>query len=142
MDIDLVMTPRRLIVPATERDAERLKIVKPGDLLPVNIRKVRNGDHHRKFMALVAFVADNHPVYSTVEDVLRVLKFYTGHFDETVTATGRIVYEMRSISWREMDEGEFREWSARARDEIFNRMFPDLPRERIDREIDEWLKWT
>ena len=136
------MTPRRVIVPATERDAERLKVFKPGDLLPVSVRKPRNGDHHRKFMALVAFVAHHHPKYDDVESVLRLLKYWTHHFDETVTPGGKIVYEMRSISWREMDEGEFREWSGKAREVVFTRLFPDIPRERIEDELDEWLRWN
>lgn len=142
MNLDLVLTPRRVIVPATEADAERLRIFKPGDLLPVSVRKPRNGDHHRKFMALVAFVAHHHPQYEHVDDVLRLLKYWTHHFDELVLPNGQIIYEMRSISWREMDEGEFREWSAKAREFIFNRMFPELPRERIEQEIDEWLAWA
>lgn len=136
------MTARRQIIPATPRDHELLKTVKPNDLLPVDIRYARNGDHWRKFMALVAFVAHHHPQYNDTESVLRLLKYWTHHFDETVTQDGAIVYEMRSVSWRLMDEGEFREWSARAREFIFDRLFPDLPRERIEREIDEWLAWT
>ncbi len=142
MRIDLRMNERRYIVPATLEDAERLKRVRPGDLLPVTIRQPRNGDHHRKFMALVGFVADNHPLYSSNDDVLRVLKYRTHHFNETVTRSGRIIYEMRSIAWDAMDEGEFVEWSTKARAVLFDELWPEMPRSKIEQEMAEWEKWT
>lgn len=142
MRIDLRMNERRYIVPATLEDAEKLKRVRAGDLMPVTIRQARNGDHHRKFMALVAFVADNHPDYNAVDDVLRILKYRTHHFDETVTRGGRIVYEMKSIAWDAMDEGDFVIWSAKARAVIFDELWPQMPRELIEREMAEWERWS
>jgi hypothetical protein len=144
MIIDLVMTPSRAIVAATPDDAERLKSVRPGDLLPVDIRKVRDGDHHRRFMALVQFVADNHPHYERTEDVVRYLKYATHHVHETITAHGEILYELRSISWRSMDEGEFIEWSAKARAIVYDELLPqftDDDKRRLSAEIDKWLAW-
>ena len=110
--------------------------------MPVDIRKARNGDLHRKFMALVSFVADNHPRLHTRDQVLRELKYRTHHFDEYVTRAGTILYEMRSISWREMDDVEFAEWVGRAREIVFAELFPDLPAQVVDDEIASWLAWT
>jgi hypothetical protein len=142
MKLDLLMTRRREIVAATPRDLELLLHVKHGDLLPVDINKIRNGAHHRKFMALVHFVAANHPQYHSVDQVIRLLKYRTGHFDETVTKHGHVIYEMRSISWRELDEGEFSEWAKRAREVVFTELFPDLPSGTVDAEMHEWMAWT
>lgn len=142
MQLDLVMTPRRVIVPATERDAERLRVFQPGDLLPVSVRKPRNGDHWRKFMALCAFVADNHPQFSDVDGVVSFLKYATKHYTPLICPGGEVIPLLKSISFDAMDEGEFREWSAQAKRVIFNDLFPKINRKRVLREINEWLEWA
>lgn len=146
MNIDLVMTPRRHIVPATEQDKDKLRIIRAGDLLPCVLSKSpRNGDHHRKFMALAQFVAENHPRYQTIEDVLVQLKVRTGHAKTLFTDAGRVFYELRSISWREMDEAEFVQWSEKAKRVVFDELFPQFTNadeERVDGQIREWLAWT
>lgn len=142
MRIDLVLGPNGRIGPATHADAELLCHVRVGDLLPVDIRKPRNGGLHRKFMALVQFVADNHPAIHTPEQCLRELKYRTGHFTEYVTSRGAIIYEMKSISWRDMDEVEFAAWVGKAREVVFSQFFPDIPPGRIEAELNEWIAWT
>jgi len=113
--------------------------------LPVEIKYPRNGDHHRKFMALCSFVADNHPRYQTIDDVLVQLKIRTGHCKTLFTDVGRVFYELRSVSWRSMDEAEFTEWSERAKRVVFDELFPEFTRadeERVDGAIREWLAWV
>jgi hypothetical protein len=145
MKLALVMTPRRSIVAATDEDFERLLLVHPGDVLPVELRKVRNGAHWRKFMALAAFVAENHPQFTSTAEVLDFLKYETKHFDVLITPSGSVLPRLKSIAFDAMDEAEFSRWSARARAIVFEELFPMLDgngRERIEREVDEWLKWT
>lgn len=142
MRIDLVMTPRRAIVPATEDDVELLRLVKPGDLLPVDVRKARNGAHHRKLRALISFVADNHPKLQARADVERYLKYRTGHCREFVTNGGKIMWEPLSTSYRDMDELAFSQWSKAAREVIYTELFPAMNRADIERQIEEWLAWT
>jgi hypothetical protein len=142
MRLDLVLTPRRAIVAATEDDAELIKLLRPGDLLPVDIKKARNGAHHRKLRALIAFVADNHPQLSTRADVERYLKFRTGHCAEFVTASGKVLLEMKSTSYRDMDELAFSAWSKAAREVVFSELFPQMNRRDIERQIEEWLSWN
>lgn len=146
MKLALVVTPSRHIVPASHEDRVKVRALRPGDVLPVRITKPRNGDHHRKFMALVAFVAAHHPTYRSVEDVKTELKLRTGHYDHYVRrATGEIVYIPKSIAFDEMDEGDFAVWSAEAREVIFAQMLPEFTardRERLAQEIESWHAWT
>lgn len=146
MNLLLVVTPSRHVVPATPQDREKLRAFKPGDVLPVRIKKPRNGDHHRKFMALVSFVAAHHPTYRDRESLLIELKMRTGHYDHYVRrASGEVVYIPKSIAFDEMDEGDFIEWSARAREILYEHFlaeFTDADKKRLSTEIDGWLSWT
>ncbi len=106
MRIDLVKK-RYAIAPATPGDEEALRKVKVGDLLPVVIRKPRNGLHHRKFWAMVEVIAENHHRLRTREAVETELKLLCGHYREHVTRDGEIVFVPRSIRYDEMDQVEF-----------------------------------
>lgn len=147
MKLALVVTPSRHIVPASPHDRAKVRALHPGDVLPVHIAKPRNGDHHRKFCALVSFVAEHHPKYrGDFRAVLTELKMATGHYDHYVRrSSGEVVYIPRSIAFEEMDEGDFVEWSARAREVIFERMLPEFTardRARLHEEIEGWLAWN
>jgi hypothetical protein len=108
--------------------------------------KPRNGDHHRKFMALVAFVAEHHPTYRDVGDVMVELKLRTGHYDHYVRrATGEVVFLPKSIAFDEMDEADFIVWSGKAKQVIFDKMLPEFTerdRARLGEEIDAWCAWA
>jgi hypothetical protein len=148
----LVKTRSGHLVPATEQDKLKLRALRPGDMLPVRIRKARNGDHHRKFMALVTFVADHHPSFDgvhpevAIERLLDKLKMATGLYTHYILPeTGEVVFRPGSISFDEMDEGDFVVWSAKAREEIFTKYLPEFSerdKARLAAEIDGWLRWT
>lgn len=142
----LVLTKSRHVVPATDEDREKLRAFKPGDVLPCKFTKPRNGDHHRKFMALVSFVAAHSPTYRDRAVLLVELKMRTGHFDLYVRrATGEVVYIPKSIAYDEMDEGDFIVWSAKARELLLSEFlaeFTDADKRRLHAEIDGWLAWT
>lgn len=145
MKLDLLITKRRTIIPATPEDAERLRAIPSDMLLPVQVKLVRNGAHWRKFMALVAIVAENHPKFAHVDDVIRELKLRTGLAKEYITLEGRVIYELGSISHEAMDEGEFREWSIKARQIIKDEYFPTMEAQALDdetrRRLAEWERW-
>lgn len=146
MKLDLVVSPGRRFVPATDEDREKARALRPGDILPVRIRKPRNGDHHRKFRALVAFVADHHPKYRSQADVMVELKLRTGHYREFIRReTGEMIYVPLSTAFDEMDEGEFVLWSGKAKEVIFDHMLPGFTardKRRLEGEIEAWQRWT
>jgi hypothetical protein len=142
MKLDLLITQRRHIIPATPEDAEKLRSLPSQTIFPVVVNRPRNGDHHRFFMAVVALVAENHPSYDSTETLLRELKYRTHHFDEYVTRGGAVIYEMRSISYSEMDEGDFTIWSNKALDVLFGEIWPEVDQETVKgearRQMAEW----
>lgn len=148
MKLYLVMSPGRRLVPASDEDRAKLRAFRPGDMLPVRVTKPRNGDHTRKFFALLRFVAEHHPRMRSTESLLIELKMLTGHYDHYIRQdTGEVVYMPKSISFDEMDEGDFIVWSAQARELIFSRFIPELTstkrdRARFEHEIEQWLAWN
>lgn len=145
MKIYFVLTKSRHVVPASDDDRAKLRTMKPGDMIPCRITKPRNGDHHRKFMALVQFVAEHHPKFRSVESLLIELKMRTGHYDHFVRRDGDVVYIPRSIDFEAMDEGDFAVWSAKAREILFAQFLPEFTardRMRLAQEIDGWVRWT
>lgn len=142
MRLDLVLTPKRRIAPATSRDEERLRIFRPGDLLPVRVTKPRNGGNHRRFFALLQFIADNHPRYNTVDAALLELKVRAHHYDEYITRDGEIVFVPRSIAYDEVDEAEFREFFDRCIDVAASDLLDGVPAKRLNRYIDGVVAFT
>lgn len=138
----------RHIVPASDEDRAKLRAFKPGDALLVKMGKPRNADHHRKFMALVAFVAEHHPTfrrYRTSKPLLHFLKMETGHYDEYVREDGEIIRIPKSIAFDEMDEADFIVWSEQARRILLDDLLPGFTqrdKQRLEREIEGWHVWT
>lgn len=143
MRLDLVVAPRRRIIPATERDIERLRSFRVGDLLPVQTHgKPRNGGNHRRFFAMVRIIAQNHPRLRNEEDVLLELKIRAGHYREYITSDGEIVFNPKSISYEDLDEIEFREFFDKAITVATDELLPDLPPKRLNAYIDELVAFA
>ena len=74
------------------------------------------------------------------------VKIRTGHYREFIRAgTGEVVFVPLSTSFDDMDEGEFIEWSGRAKRVIFDellREFKPADLRRLDAEIERWTAWT
>lgn len=120
-------------------------------MVPVELRKARDGTHHRRFMMLVSFVVDHHPAFDGMHPsaattlLLDKLKMATGHYRHHILDTGEIIYQPLSISFDAMDEGEFAVWSAKAREVIHAKYlaeFTPWDKVRLAREIDSWLAWV
>lgn len=145
MKLNLVVSPGRRFVPATDEDRDKARALPVGSLLPVSIRVPRNYKHHCKFRALVTFVADYHSKYRSTEDVMLELKLRTGHYKEYIRAsTGEVVFIPLPTNFDEMDEGDFIAWSAKAKKVILEQLLPDFSerqKKRLDREIEEWSEW-
>ena len=122
--IDLRMNERGLIEPATEADEIRLQAFTPNDLMRVTTWRQRVAETHRAFFADCGLVARTHPYLHSVDDVIRVLKLRTRHCTDYITPNGKVVYELRSISWTAMDEADCLEWCHRARKVIEKELLP------------------
>lgn len=143
MRLDLVIAPQRRIAPATERDVERLRSFAIGDLLPVRIKgKPRNGGNHRRFFALLQFIADNHPRLNSVEAALLELKIRAHHYTEYITNDGEIVFVPKSIDYDALDEYEFKEFFDKCLIAASDELVPDLPRKQLKSYIDGVVAFT
>lgn len=143
MRLDLVLAPRKRIIPATERDVDRLAAFRVGDMLPVQTHgKPRNGGNHRRFFAMVRFIAENHPLFTTEEDVLVELKLRAGHYREHITSDGEIVYIPKSIDYETLDEVEFREFFDKAITAATADMLPNLSPVKLKAYLDEIVSFA
>lgn len=120
------ITPSGLI-PMYDSDYDEKKKLKVGDTVLCEIKRPRNYEFHKKFMALVRLTFDNLPehlhklmgIYS-VEDMLTSLKFDLGLC--TIIHIGeRDFIKEGSISFAAMDETEFESFYKRSIDIILHR---------------------
>lgn len=125
-DIWLVKGVDGALRPALEQDAERLKRFKAGDPFRAEIRKTRNGKHHRLGMGMLQWVFDNQDRYDVFEDFLVEIKLRTGHYREHITLKGKVVYVPLSISFEKMDEVEFGEWRSKAVNAVLKYFMPGM----------------
>lgn len=75
-----------VLVGVTPESHEWLQKKKPGKQFRANMKSSRNPGHHRKAFALFKLIADNHPTYNTVDDVLLEMKLRTNHYQEHIRA--------------------------------------------------------
>lgn len=142
MNVTLVRGQSGFLHGATSEDCEKLKAWKPGQAARVRINKPRNYKHHAKFMACVAFVAQRHKTFRRFrnnEPLLHFLKDETGHYYTYAKPGGEVIKVMRSISFDEMDEGDFIAWSAEAK-KILAQLILDFV-QWPDSEAGAWLDW-
>lgn len=133
------MTHERRLVPASRADFHKLLAVPAGFALRTRADLGRDYARRARFHALCEFVAENHPHFTIGDDVERWLKYRTGLCREMVTVNGRVMLEMRSTT--ELDDGEFAEWTARARLLIFAELFPTLNEARDLEDIERTYAW-
>lgn len=125
-DIWLVKGLDGSVRPVLELDAERLKRFKVGEPFRAEVRKPRNGQHHRLGMGMLQWVFDNQDRFDQFEDFLVEIKLRTGHYREHITLRGKVIYVPKSISFERMDEVEFGEWRSRAVDVVLKYFMPGM----------------
>jgi len=76
------------------------------------LKKNRNTGNHNRFFAFVKTTFDMQDTFEDQSDIerwRRHLLLMAGHVDEHISPkTGQVGYVIRSISWEELDEIEFR----------------------------------
>lgn len=104
-----------------------------GDVVTFDIKKERNGKHHRLVFLMLHFVFENQYRFDS-EDALRwFLSMQTSFVREyTDGATGEIMRVPRSWSYEEMDEVDFSELHSQLVDVIIKNFYPT--------ENEKWLK--
>lgn len=107
------------LAPGDDEAKEQLRRLKLGQLVRCDVKRVRNGAHHRKMFALLNTVWQATGQWPTVDNLLTELKFRLGHTDEfLMVSTGEIFRIPRSISFSAMDQAEFESFYERALHEL------------------------
>jgi hypothetical protein len=103
------------LIPFTKEDGKiyrrflrRRKALEPGELMVVSYVEPRNLLHHRKFFALVGYVAENSDTYDNKDKALLAIKIAAGHCDFIPDpVNGGLTAVPRSISFAKMEQGDF-----------------------------------
>jgi hypothetical protein len=95
------------LAPADVAGEEALRKVKLGDFVTVEVKKPRNGKHHRLYWALVGIVHHNQDRYETTEQLHSALKIAAGHYELLTMPNGNEYKIPKSIRFDTMDQTEF-----------------------------------
>jgi len=122
---------------AWEKFKRRLQTLKPGSFLRMECVKPRNGQHHRKFFALLTLVAENSETYDTTKKALVAVKLVTGHFDLMLNpVTGEVIQVVESIAFDAMDQDKFDVFYSAAIDGVLRHILPHIEKAQAERLID------
>lgn len=138
-EIWLIKNPDGSIRAMSERDGDRLKKMKVGEPFKADVKKPRNGKHHRLGFHMLQWVYDNQDRYDVFEDFLVEMKLRTGHYQEHITCNGVVTYVPKSLSFENMDEIEWGEWRSKAINVILKYFMPGMDHPNFERALAQVL---
>lgn len=103
---------------AYDSDYEKLKRIKPNEMIECEIKKKRNIKFHRKFFALMNMIYQNQERYNNIDDLREDLTIEAGYFIKRENINGEVIKRAKSISFAKMDEHEFNNFYSAVLDEI------------------------
>lgn len=114
MKICFIKQPGGVLVPADDREAERLTRVKTGDALVAEIKLTRNGGFHRKVFAFFNFCFEHYsPQHDLKADQAQFdgfrkdLTILAGYYDQYTRLNGEVRIEAKSLAYDSMTQEEF-----------------------------------
>lgn len=124
------------LCPADDYARTKLAKVKLGATVAVEYRQPRNGPMHRRFWALCQMIHDNCEGYGSAEQVSDHLKILSGHCTPIASKTTGEVYLLpKSISFANMDQGEFEDFWGRAVKAVCEHLLPGVSEAEVENEI-------
>jgi hypothetical protein len=122
----------------------RLETMPPGTYIRIEWARPRNGQHHRKFFALLTLVAENSETYDTVEKALVAVKLVSGHAEPIIDpVTGQLMQLPKSISYDSMDQDEFDEFYSAAIDGVLRHILTHMDKATAERLMEMIIEgWT
>lgn len=140
MDIYVKCEPQGL-VPMYDRDYDRKRQLREGEVYKVSVKRTRNITLHNKYMVLVkmawAYLTERQRVYFGSEEGFRYSVEIAAGYYEPVYNIRKKEYEqrVRSIAFDKMGEYEFRELYRNVKNVILE-LLKDLPLEDLHRIAD------
>lgn len=108
LKVQLVKVPNVLAADSAA-DEELLEQLKPGDVVTAEIKKARNPAFHRKGMGMLRELFNNQEQFDNFDQFRKWLQIKAGVVDTIIGPTGKVYYEVKSLSFADMDDVEFSE---------------------------------
>ena len=126
--------------------------LKPGEVVRVEVKKVRNYQFHKKYFALLAIAYDNwepgeinskYGVPAKNFDRFRAdLTILAGFYDTTVRLDGSVRIEPRSISFAKMSAEEFSDLYTKTIDVLIKFVYKqDMDPEKLNQIVESYLRF-
>ena len=109
MEIILVKQFDNSFKVAHDSDLEKVKKIKPLELVKCKITKPRSIKFHRKFFSLINLVYNNQEQYNNIDHLRHDLTIASGFYEKRINIKGNEVVDAKSISFSKMTEMEFSE---------------------------------
>lgn len=144
-----------VLIPANEEEAEKLTKIKNGQVLRLDMAKMRNGAFFRKWWVLAKFAYDiwaetmkpatykGQPVRPNMERFRKDLIILAGYYDATYNVRGEVRLDAKSLSWAKMDEETFEKLYSATIDAVLQKVLnrPDLTPEKVRQAVDELMRF-
>lgn len=118
MDIYLVRQLNNTFKCAYDTDLDKMKRIKPNEMVICSVTKPRNIQFHRKFFALLNMIFQNQEIYQHLDDLRHDLIIEAGYFEERPNLYGEPIKKPKSISFAAMDDYQFNELYSAVLDTI------------------------
>ena len=120
--------------PVYEDGEKVIRGLKLGEVISVDVVRPRNGKFHNKFYALMNLIYKNQEGYPSLDVLVSVCKLRTGHY--YVVETRLEQYKIpKSISFANMDDGEFKDFYDRVCKWVISEVIPGLDRGDLDETV-------
>lgn len=119
MEIILTKMANGMLAPATEEDAEKLKKVKAGRGVRVQLTQIRNYEFHKRWFALVTYAFEmwsdikgpmehkGQQIQPNFNRFRKDLTILAGYYETVFNVRGELRLEAKSISFGSMEQDEF-----------------------------------
>lgn len=104
------------LIPSSEDSVESWEKLRRGDEYTVEVKRARNPKFHRLAFGMIRAMFDNQERFENFNDFRRELNLLIDHYEEFISADGRVFYEAKSWSFADMDDLEFREVYKKVRE--------------------------
>ena len=143
MKLTVIKTPHGDLRPATETDKDAVRKWRPGDIVELEARRPRSGDLHRFYFALLRMVYENsqwaQDRWPTFDRWREAVQMQAGHFEETVSINGTVMFRPKSVAYHKMDQDEFLELIAVVKQIIIKHVWPHITADELDRMTHEFM---
>ncbi len=130
-----------VLIPADDREAERLKRFKNGEEYDIEIKLSRNPQFHRKVFAFFNFCfeywtppeSENRDEIAQFDRFRRDLTILAGYYKEVYNIRGELRVEAESLSYGNMEQEEYERFYVALTNAAMRTIFKDSPPEVYDK---------